>query len=106
MLLDVLDRLTDGLDLLGILVRDADVELFLELLNRHPELIEGTEPGPLENLLGLSRHIHGPQNRAPGFELRGGACQSFEIALTEVLESAESLASDEISFRASDFGEA
>ncbi|MDH3641947.1 MAG: ATP-binding protein [Gammaproteobacteria bacterium] len=34
-----------------------------------------------------------------------GLVQSFEIALTEVLESAESLASDEISFRESDFRE-
>ncbi|MFW6093569.1 MAG: ATP-binding protein [Pseudomonadota bacterium] len=32
--------------------------------------------------------------------------QSFEIALTEVLESADALASDEVRFRASDFGEA
>ena len=35
-----------------------------------------------------------------------GLVQSFEIALTEVLESTEALASDEIPFRASDFGEA
>ena len=34
-----------------------------------------------------------------------GLVHSFEIALTEVLESAESLASDEISFRESDFRE-
>jgi PAS domain S-box-containing protein len=34
-----------------------------------------------------------------------GLVHSFEIALTEVLESAESLASDEISFRESDFHE-
>jgi HPt (histidine-containing phosphotransfer) domain-containing protein len=32
-----------------------------------------------------------------------GLVQSFEIALTEVLESAEALASNEVSFRASDF---
>jgi CheY-like chemotaxis protein len=32
--------------------------------------------------------------------------QSFEIALTEVLESADALASEEVRFRASDFGEA
>ena len=32
-----------------------------------------------------------------------GLAQSFEIALAEVLESAEALASDEIRFRASDF---
>ena len=32
-----------------------------------------------------------------------GLVQSFEIALTEVLESAESLASNEVSFRATDF---
>jgi len=35
-----------------------------------------------------------------------GLVRSFEVALTEVLESTESLASDEIRFRASDFGEA
>ena len=34
-----------------------------------------------------------------------GLVQSFEIALTEVLESAEALASNEVSFRASDFRE-
>ncbi len=34
-----------------------------------------------------------------------GLAQSFEIALTEVLESAEALASEEVQFRASDFGE-
>jgi two-component system sensor histidine kinase/response regulator len=34
-----------------------------------------------------------------------GLVQSFEIALTEVLESTEALAADEIRFRASDFGE-
>lgn len=33
-----------------------------------------------------------------------GLAQSFEIALTEVLESADDLASNEIPFRASDFG--
>jgi HPt (histidine-containing phosphotransfer) domain-containing protein len=32
-----------------------------------------------------------------------GLVQSFEIALTEVLESADALASEEIPFRASDF---
>ena len=32
-----------------------------------------------------------------------GLAQSFEIALAEVLESAEALASDEVQFRASDF---
>jgi hypothetical protein len=31
--------------------------------------------------------------------------QSFEIALTEVLESTDALASEEVRFRASDFGE-
>ena len=35
-----------------------------------------------------------------------GLVRSFEVALTEVLESTEALASDEIRFRASDFGEA
>jgi PAS domain S-box-containing protein len=34
-----------------------------------------------------------------------GLVQSFEVALTEVLESAEALASNEVSFRASDFSE-
>jgi CheY-like chemotaxis protein/HPt (histidine-containing phosphotransfer) domain-containing protein len=34
-----------------------------------------------------------------------GLAQSFEVALVEVLESAEALASHEIAFRASDFGE-
>jgi len=34
-----------------------------------------------------------------------GLVHSFEIALTEVLESAEALASNEVSFRASDFNE-
>ncbi|HEX7035005.1 MAG TPA: ATP-binding protein [Pseudomonadales bacterium] len=34
-----------------------------------------------------------------------GLVQSFEIALTEVLESADALASEEVRFRASDFGE-
>ncbi len=34
-----------------------------------------------------------------------GLVRSFEVALTEVLESTEALASDEIRFRASDFGE-
>jgi len=34
-----------------------------------------------------------------------GLAQSFEIALTEVLESADALASNEISFRASDFSD-
>jgi len=32
-----------------------------------------------------------------------GLVQSFEVALTEVLESAEALARNEVSFRASDF---
>ena len=35
-----------------------------------------------------------------------GLAQSFEIALSEVLEATEALASDEVSFRASDFQEA
>ncbi len=35
-----------------------------------------------------------------------GLVQSFEVALLEVLESTEALASDEVPFRASDFGEA
>jgi PAS domain S-box-containing protein len=35
-----------------------------------------------------------------------GLVRSFEVALTEVLESTEALASDEIRFRSSDFGEA
>jgi hypothetical protein len=34
-----------------------------------------------------------------------GMVQSFEIALTEVLESTDALASEEVRFRASDFGE-
>jgi len=34
-----------------------------------------------------------------------GLVQSFEIALTEVLESADALASEEVRFRATDFGE-
>ena len=35
-----------------------------------------------------------------------GLVQSFEIALTEVLESADALASEEVRFRATDYGEA
>ena len=35
-----------------------------------------------------------------------GLVQSFEVALLEVLESTEALASDEVPFRASDYGEA
>ncbi len=34
-----------------------------------------------------------------------GLVQSFEIALTEVLESTDALASEEVRFRASDLGE-
>ena len=42
----------------------------------------------------------------PGGKNLLGLVQSFEIALTEVLESADALASEEVRFRATDFGEA
>src|SRR5688500_17484318 len=54
-LLDVLDRLADGLDLLRVLVGDADVELFLEL---HDELDGVERVGPeIVDERGLGGHL-------------------------------------------------
>ena len=41
MLLDVVDRVLDGADLLGVLVRDVDLEGLLELLPRDLLLATG-----------------------------------------------------------------
>jgi PAS domain S-box-containing protein len=119
-----------GIDVVeAIRNHNGNVRLMLKLMgdfgryygNAGPRLREAVTQGDLEAAERLAHNLHGVAGSFGARHLREsakalelaiakrenvnllGLVQSFELALNEVLESAESLASNEVSFRASDF---
>jgi HPt (histidine-containing phosphotransfer) domain-containing protein len=128
----LLSQRTPGINV-GLAIRNhnGNVKLMLKLMGDFGEyygdaghrMREAVSTGQLEDAERLAHNLHGVAGSFGAGHLKEaskslehaliardepkllGLINSFEIALTEVLESTQSLAGDEVSFRASDFEE-